>query len=94
MNCNTELIRAKNHLGIVKTIALLGERIYFVNTEAKVKAKISECISCAAVSKRPTPQPLEPSTLPPYPWHTINIHFLSPLRNSKSRCRNRIIYVS
>ena len=51
--------------------------------EAKVKAKISECILCAAVSKSPTPQPLEPSTLPQYPWHTINIDFLGPLPNSK-----------
>ena len=57
----------ENHVGIAKTIALLREKIYFVNMEAKVKVKISECILCAAVSKSPTPQPLEPSTLPPYP---------------------------
>ena len=64
-------------------MALLRENIYFVNMEAKAKAKISECILCAAVSKSPTPQPLESSTLPPYPWHTINIDFLGPLPNSK-----------
>ena len=57
----------ENHLGIAKAIALLKEKIYFVNMEATLKAKISECILCAAVSKSPTPQPLEPSTLPPYP---------------------------
>ena len=51
--------------------------------EAKVKIKISECILCAAVLKHPTPQPLEPSTLPPYPWHIINIDFLGPPPNSK-----------
>ena len=73
----------ENHLAIAKTIALLREKIYFVNMEAKVKAKISECILCAAISKSPTPQPLEPSTLPPYPWHTINIDLLGPLPNSK-----------
>ena len=73
----------ENHLGIAKTIVLLSEKTYFVNMEAKVKAKISECILCAAVSKSPTPQPLEPSTLPPYPWHTINIGFLGPLPSSK-----------
>ena len=78
----TELAH-ENHLGTAKTIALLREQIYFVNMEAKVKAKISECILCAAVSKRPTPQPLEPSTLPPYRWHTINIDFLGPLPKSK-----------
>ena len=73
----------ENDLAIAKTMALLRENIYFVNMEAKVKAKISECILCAAVSKSPTPQPLETLTLPPYPWHTINIDFLSPLPNSK-----------
>ena len=72
-----------NHLGIAKTIALFKEKISFVNMEVKVKAKISECILCATVSKSPTPQPLEPSTLPPYPWHTTNIDFLVPLPNSK-----------
>ena len=39
----------ENHLGIAKTIALLREKIYFVNMEAKVKVKISECILCVAV---------------------------------------------
>ena len=50
-----------NNLGIAKMIALLREKIYFVNMEGKVKAKISECVLCAAVSKSRTPQPLEPS---------------------------------
>ena len=72
-----------NHVGIGKTIALLREKIYFVNVKVKVKAKISECVLCAAVSKGPTPQSLELSTLPPYPWHTINVDFLGPLLNSK-----------
>ena len=64
-------------------IALLREKIYFVDMETNVKTKISEYILRAAVSKRLTPQPLEPSTLPPYLWHTINIDFLDPLPNSK-----------
>ena len=50
----------ENHLGIARTIALLREKNYFVNMKAKVKTKISECILCTAVSKSPTPQPLEP----------------------------------
>ena len=50
----------ENHLGIAKAVGLLTEKIYFVNMEAKVKTKISECILSAAVSKSPTPQPLEP----------------------------------
>ena len=73
----------ENHLGIAKTIGLLREKICFVNMEAWVKGKISQCILCAGVSKSPTPQPLEPSTPPPYSWHTINIYFLGPLPNSK-----------
>ena len=73
----------ENHLGVAKTMALFGENIYLGNMEAKVKAKFSECILFAAVSKSPRSQPLELSTLPPCPWHTINIDFLGPLPNSK-----------
>ena len=51
--------------------------------EKKVKAEISECVLCAAVSKSPTPHLLEPSTFPPYLWHKIIINFLGPLPNSK-----------
>ena len=50
--------------------------------EAKVKANISECILCTDVSKSPAPQSLELSTLPTYPWQTINIDFLRPQPNS------------
>ena len=64
----------ENHLGIAKTTALLREKI--------MKANISECILCTDVSKSPTPQPLELSTLPTYPWQTINIDFLRPQPNS------------
>ena len=71
----------ENHLGIAKTIVLPREKIYFINMEAKVKAEISECILCAATLKTSTPQLLEPSNLPPFPWHTINIDFLSSLPN-------------
>ena len=35
------------------------------------------------LSKSPTSQPLEPSTVLSYPWQTINIDFLGPLPNSK-----------
>ena len=42
----------ENHLGIAKTIALLGEKIYFVNIEAKLKAKISESILICRCTKR------------------------------------------
>ena len=73
----------ENQLGTAKTIVLLWEKIYFLNVEAKVKAKISECNLCPVVSKSPTTQPLEPSTLSPYAWHTINIDFLGRLPNSK-----------
>ena len=48
-----------------------------------MKAKISECNLCPVVAKSPTTQPLEPSTLSPYAWHTINIDFLGRLPNSK-----------
>ena len=45
----------ENHLGIEKEITLPRKKFYFDNKEAKVKAKLSECMLCAAVSKSPTP---------------------------------------
>ena len=61
--------------------------------EAKVKAKISECILLAAVSESPTPQPLETSPLPPYPQHTININFLAPPPNSDQYSRYPVVEI-
>ena len=49
----------------------------------KVKAKISRCILCASVLKSQTSQPLETTSLPLYPWHTINIDFLGSLSHSQ-----------
>ena len=45
----------KNHLGIAKEITLPRKKNYFDNMEAKVEAKISECILCAGVSKISAP---------------------------------------
>ena len=80
----------ENHPGTAKTIILLREKNYFVNTEAKVKAKISKCVLCAAVSKH---QSLEHSILPPNPWHTTEIDFHTILTPNihTIRCPNCII---
>ena len=52
----------ENRLVVGKTIALLREEKNYLNMEAKVKPKKSECTLCAAVSKNQlsTRQPLEP----------------------------------
>ena len=79
------LLAYENHSGIAKMIALLREKTYFVDMEARVKAKISECMLGVAISKRPIPQPLQPSALRPYIRHTINIDFLELFLSSVKR---------
>ncbi|XP_057290318.1 uncharacterized protein K02A2.6-like [Hydractinia symbiolongicarpus] len=76
-------IAHENHLGISKTKALLRNNIYFPVVDEKVENLWNKYIPCAATIKQNTPPPMQPSTLPPDVWHTLNIDFLGTLRNGK-----------
>ena len=57
----------EGHQGIVKTKKLLREKVWFPKIEARVKH------ACQANGPENHPEPLQMSTLPPEPWHTIHV---------------------
>ena len=62
-------IAHEGHQGMVKTKKLLREKVWFPE---KVKKTIGGCIACQP------PVPLQMTTLPPKPWHTVNVDFCGP----------------
>ena len=73
----------ENHLGIAKTKSLLRDKIYFPGMDATIEEALAECLSCTATSRPDPPPPLQPPSLPPAVWHTLNIDFLGPFPNQK-----------
>ena len=69
------------HLGVTKTKSILRDKIYFPGMDAQVEALLKSCLACTANARSDPPPPLQPSPLPPLPWHTVNIDFLGPLPN-------------
>ena len=68
----------EGHQGIVMTKKLLREKVWFPGIEARVKQLIGNCIACQANGPENHPEPLQISTLPPEPWHTVHVDFCGP----------------
>ena len=71
-------IAHEGHQGVVKTKRLLREKVWFPGIEEKVKTTIESCIACQANGPPVQPAPLQMTTLPPKPWHTVNVDFCGP----------------
>ena len=71
-------IAHEGHQGLVKTKQLLREKIWFPRTDDSVKQKIDKCIACQVNSSGNHSDPLQMSTLPPEPWHTVHMGFCGP----------------
>ena len=68
----------KGHQGIVKTKKLLREKVWFPGIEARVKQRIGNCIAFQVNGSENHPEPLQMSTLPPEPRHTLHVDFCGP----------------
>ena len=62
----------------MKTKKLLREKVWFPGINQKVAQMIEGCIACQGNSRENCPQPLQMSTLPPAPWHTVHVDFCGP----------------
>jgi transposase InsO family protein len=51
---------------------------WFPGIEEKVKVTIENCIACQANGSYSKAAPLQMTTLPPHPWHTVNVDFAGP----------------
>ena len=70
------------HQGIVKTKALIQEKIWFPGIDAMVEHKVKECLSCqAATSNAEKIEPLNMTPMPEAPWTEVAMDFKGPLPN-------------
>ena len=68
----------EGHQGIVKTRQLLREKIWFPKIDQQAESLLSSCLACQANGPEVWPDPLQMSSLPPAPWHTVHIDFCGP----------------
>ena len=67
------------HQGLVKTKAILREKIWFPGIDRLVKENIDRCIPCQATGQPNPPEPLQMSDMPQGPWQKVHADFYGPL---------------
>ena len=70
------------HQGIVKTMALLREKVWFKNMQPLVEENIKNCHTCQISTHKPAREPLQMSPLPAAPWAEVSADF-GRLQNGK-----------
>ena len=70
------------HQGIVKTMALLWEKVWFKNMQPLVEENIKKCHTCQISTHKPTREQLQMSPLPAAPWAEVSADF-GHLQNGK-----------
>lgn len=71
-------IAHEGHQGLVKTKKLLREKVWYPGIDKLAKHTVDTCILCQANGPNSHPEPFRMTTLPPEPWHTVNIDFCGP----------------
>ena len=71
-------IAHEGHQGLVKTKQLLREKVWYPGIDKLAKNVVDTCILCQANGPKCPPEQLRTTTLPPRPWHTVNIDFCGP----------------
>ena len=67
-----------SHLGIMKTKALIHEKIWFPGIDEMIKNTIAKCIPCQAVGSI-TKELITSAEMPDQPWDTLHMDFYGPL---------------
>ena len=68
-------IAHEGHLGIVKTKALLREKVWFPCMDKMVETKVKACLPCQVVTPVYTREPLQMSVLPDNPFDQVSVDF-------------------
>lgn len=68
----------EGHQGVVKTKALLREKVWFPGIDAKVANLVANCIPCQATTPERKAEPLQMSALPDRPWADVCMDFCGP----------------
>ena len=65
----------EGHQGIVKTKALVREKVWFPGIDSLVEQEVKSCNPCQASTPEVRREPLRMSPLPPGPWMNISVDF-------------------
>ena len=65
----------QGHQGIVKTVALLREKVWFKAMQSTAEATVRNCQLCQISTPQTSKEPLKMSKLPPAPWVEISADF-------------------
>ena len=77
-------IAHEGHMGIVKTKALIREKVWFPKIDQMVEEKVKSCLACQATTPKNAKEPLQMSKLPKAPWTELSIDFgLAPTGSSE-----------
>ena len=68
-------IAHEGHLGIVKTKALLQEKVWFPCMDKMVETKSKACLTCQVVTPIYKREPLQMSVLPDSPFDEVSLDF-------------------
>ena len=63
------------HQGIVKTKALLREKVWFYNIDSLVEDTVKNCLTCQIAIPTFSQEPLRMSPLPRAPWTELSMEF-------------------
>ena len=72
----------EGHQRIIKTKALIREKIWFPGIDRRVEIKIKQCL-CQSVTAENKFEPLEMTELPEKPWDNVSIDFSGPYPTGK-----------
>ena len=72
-------IAHETHQGLVKTKALLREKVWFPGIDKLVKETLDRCIPCQATGQPNPPIPIRMTPMPDGPWQKVHADFYGPL---------------
>lgn len=72
-------IAHESHQGIVKTKALLREKVWYPGIDQQVETLIRTCLACQVNTPVTQTEPLKMTELPAAPWHSVSADFYGPL---------------
>ena len=74
----------ESHKGIIKTKAMIREKVWFLKIDRVVENKVKSCLACQVTTPRNEREPLQISELPKAPWNELSINFgLAPTASSE-----------
>ena len=65
----------EGHQGLVKTKALIREKVWFPGIDRLVEQTVGACLACQATTSQVKREPLQMSKLPAAPWKELSADF-------------------